>query len=200
MKIHYDIIQGTPEWRRLRAGKLTASNAQAIATAGKGLETLIYETLAEKHSSGEYSDYTNEDMERGKELEDMARQMYELETGNKVTQAGFIELDEYTGCSPDGLVGEAGMIEIKCRKDSVYLRALIEGLIDIKAKWQVQMALLVSGRKWIDYIEYNPNFVKSMNITRIYPDAEMRIKLEEGITEGKKLLAEAEKKYKKLIK
>lgn len=190
------MIQGSPEWFSIRKGKLTASNAQAIATAGKGLETLIYDILAEKYSSAEPVSYSNEDMERGKELEEQARQMYELERGVKIEQIGFIELDEYTGASPDGkIAGQNGGVEIKCKKDSVYIRAIIEGKIDSKYEWQTQMQMLIAGWDYIDFIDYNPNFSKSMNITRITKDPEMQEKLKAGIEEGKKLLIKKEQIY-----
>jgi len=193
------MIQGSPEWFSIRKGKLTASNAQAIATAGKGLETLVYDILAEKYSSAIPVSYTNEDMERGHELEEAARQIYELERGVKIEQVGFVELDEYTGASPDGLIGTDGLVEIKCKKDSVYLRALIENDIDSKYKWQLQMQLLVTGRGWVDFVDYCPNFTKSMNITRIEKDPEMQEKLKIGIEEGKKLLKAKEAIIKKLF-
>lgn len=198
MKLH-NLKQGTPEWFEVRKGKLTASNAQAIATGGKGLETLVYEILAEKYSSAEPINYTNADMERGHKLEEQARQMYELENGLKIIQVGFAELDEFTGASPDGLIGEDGLIEIKCKKDSVYIRALIEGGIDSKYEWQMQMQMLVTDRKWVDFVDYNPNFTKSMNITRIVADPKKQEKLREGIEKGKTLLIEKDKLYKQFI-
>jgi len=198
MKLH-NHEQGSPEWFACRAGKLTASRAQAIATAGKGLETLIYETLAEKHSSGEHQSFTNADIESGHELEGVARDLYEFETGNKVEQVGFIEMNEYVGCSPDGLIGEDGMLEIKSKKDAVYLRAIIESKIDSGYIWQCQMQLLVSGRKWVDFVDYSPNMKPNLNITRIYPDPEKQEKLKAGIKKGIEMMKEVEKKYNNLL-
>jgi putative phage-type endonuclease len=198
MKI-YHIEQGSPEWFDIRKGKLTASKAQAIASNGKGLETLCYELLAEKYSSAVWESYSNEDMERGKLLEEQAREMYELETGNKIEIIGFVETDEYTGCSPDGFIGKDGLIEIKCKKDTTYFRAIIEEKIDTGYEWQVQMQLLLTGRKFVDFVDYCPNYKKSINITRIKADKDMQDKITKGLEAGRKMLKEIEKKYLTII-
>jgi putative phage-type endonuclease len=201
MKIHNEISQGSQEWFDLRAGKLTASKAQAIATAGKGLETLCYEVMAEKYSSAEHESYSNEDMERGHELEEAAREMYELQIGNKIETIGFVEMDEYVGASPDGKIqGQNGGAEIKCKKDSTYLRAIIEEKIDSGYMWQMQMQMLVTGWDFIDFIDYNPNLKCSMKITRIEKDSEKQEKLKLGIAKGVEMLKEIDKKYNNLLK
>lgn len=194
MKIHEQLEQGTDEWRKVRAGKLTASNAQAIAANGKGLETLVYETLAEKHSSAVEAGYTNEHIERGKELEATALAMYELERGVTVQRVGFIERDEFSGCSPDGLVGDDGGCEVKCPKDVNHFEIVVDGLdaVDTKYIWQVQMSLLVTGRKWWDLIIYNPNFKNSLVVFRIEPDAVAQEKLLLGLAKGSEMLKEVE--------
>lgn len=179
MKIH-QVKQNSPEWHELRKQKMTASHAQQIGNNGKGLETYIYEVVAEKEDN-----YTNEDIERGNEMEAEARQMYELETLQTVNQVGFIELDEYTGCSPDGLVGEEGGIEIKCPNNVNYLKLLVNQKIDTKYLWQIQMNLYITGRKWWDFIAYNPNFNQELYIMRVYPDEEMTEKLKVGLEKGK---------------
>ena len=79
MKIIKDIEQGSQDWFDIRKGKMTASHAQAIGNQGKGLETYIYELMAEYFSSGEKEQFSNEHTERGNELETLARQIYELE-------------------------------------------------------------------------------------------------------------------------
>jgi putative phage-type endonuclease len=179
MKIH-NIEQRTEEWFAIKKGKLGASHAQAIATAGKGLETYIIELMAEYYSIAPKESYTNEHMERGNELEAQARAIYELETGNEVEEVGFIELDEYVGCSPDGMVGEDGLIEIKCPSDKVYLQYLLDDKIDSGYMWQMQMQMLICDRKWCDYVCYNPNFEKSIVIARVKLDGESIDKLSKG--------------------
>ncbi len=180
------VEQGSPEWFECRKGVMTASHAQAIGNIGKGLDTYIHELMAEYYSSGEKEQYTNRHLERGNELEPMARQVYELEKDVIVDQIGFIKLSPYVGCSPDGLVGVEGGAEIKCPDDVEYLRYLLSGenAIDSKYIWQIQMNLLVTGRKWWDLIIFNPNFKKSMLVFRITPDEDKFGALKSGFEVG----------------
>ena len=173
MKIH-NLEQGSPEWHEIRKGKMTASNATAIGNCGKGLETYTKEIVRKQISSKVEEEYSNKDLERGRELELVAREMYELEKEVKVEVVGFIENDEYSGCSPDGLVGEDGGVEIKCSDDKIYFDYLLEEekAISPDYLWQCQMNLFIAGRKWWDLIIYNPNFEKSMFVFRILPDLE----------------------------
>lgn len=202
MKIVKDIEQQSPEWFAIRKGKMTASHAQAIGNAGKGLETYIYDLVAEEYSSAEKEQFSNEHTERGNELEEVARGIYELENNVDVEQVTFIEYDEYVGCSPDGLVGENGLMEIKSPNDTEYLKYLIfgEGQIDTKYIWQCQMQMLVTGRSWNDLVIYNPNFKKSMLVYRIIPDKEKFEKLLNGFEVGKKLILEIKEKLKNELK
>lgn len=186
MKTYY-CQQNSEEWHKLRQQKLTASNAQAIGNNGKGLESYIYEVVAGKDN------YTNEDLERGNELEDQAREEYELETLQIVQQVGFIEKDKYTGCSPDGLIGDKGGIEIKCPNNVNYLRLLDSEKIDTKYLWQIQMNLYITGREWFDFIAYNPNLKHQLFIKRVYSDQEMIEKLKVGLKAGKKKIKELNK-------
>jgi putative phage-type endonuclease len=194
MKIH-QISQRSDEWFEIRRGKMTASNAQAISANGKGLETYIIGLLAEKYSNNR-EHYTNGDMDRGVELEEAARMTYELEY-EKVEEVGFIEMDEHCGCSPDGLVGDDGGVEIKCVNDVNFFKLMVDGekAIESKYKWQVQMCMLVSGRKWWDLVVYNPNFEKNLIVVRMEKDLVMQEKLIIGIEKGKKLIKDLEMRY-----
>lgn len=190
----HDVAQRSPEWYALRLGRMTASDAGAIATAKAGLDTLCLELSAER-MSGIPADngFSNEDMERGMKLEEDARILYEWESGNVVKQVGFISYGEYAGCSPDGLVGEDGGVEIKCPNNPIFMRVVLESYIDPKYYAQMQMSLLITGRKWWDYVAYNPNFKKSLNIIRVQPDADKFSALEKGLALG-------EQKIKDIIK
>jgi len=191
MQIH-NVEQNTPEWFLLRKFKLTASNAQAIASNGKGLNTLCLELVAGGLSKAAQENYTNDNMQRGINLEAEARIVYEFETGSQVKQVGFITLDEYTGCSPDGLIGEDGLIEIKCKNDKNHFLQLVEGESGIESSyiWQMQMQMYVTGRKWCDFVCYNPNFDKNFLCYRINRDEDKIKKIIEGIENGKKLIKE----------
>jgi len=189
MKIH-DVKQGTAEWFAVRLGKFTASDAQAIASNGKGLETLVYEKAAEILTGQQKEIYTNSDMERGHALEMLARNSYELEKGVIVTQVGFIELDEYVGASPDGMIGDEGLVEIKCKNDSNFVKFIFDSAIDPAHEWQMQAQLLVTGRKWVDYVLFNPNFTRTTTITRVLRSEDKIKKLEIGLQTAKAKLAE----------
>lgn len=194
MKTYNDFLQGGEEWLAIRLGKFTASDAQAIATNGVGLETLCFQKVAElKTGKPAKEKYTNSDMERGNNLEEMARNSYEIETGIVVTRVAFIEKNEFVGCSPDGLIDEDGLQEIKCKNDTNYAKYLFEGAIDPKHNWQMQMQMDITGRKWCDYVIFNPNFTeKPITITRVERNdkeiEKLRIGLEKGIARVKEIL------------
>lgn len=190
MIIHKDLVQGTDEWLQIKLGKLTASHAQAIASNGKGLDTLCFKKVDELVSGEIEHGYKNADMERGNELEAVARFEYEMQTDNIVEKVGFIELDKYTGCSPDGLVGEDGGIEIKCPNIRIFYEYQQSGKVDTGYMWQIQMNLYVSDRKWWDYVVYNPNFKESLIVKRIERDEEKIEKIKIGLEAGIKKIEE----------
>lgn len=191
MKIH-QVIQKSEEWHEIRKGKMTASEATAIATNGAGLKTYVYNIISKKHSTQPPKEIKSPDIERGNELEEQARVLYELETGNKVEEVGFIELDEFIGCSPDGLIGEDGGLEIKCPNDANFLRQLFEP-IPKKYIWQIQCCLFITKRSWWDYVAYNPNFKNPLFIKRVEPDEVAFKKLEKGLESGKNQIKAIEK-------
>lgn len=172
----------------MRLGKFTASTAQAIATNGKGLETLVFEKVAETMTGKLKEQYTNEDIERGHALEMIARNNYELETGNVVTEIAFIEMDEKIGCSPDGMIAEDGLVEIKCMNDAKFARYMYEMKIDPAHYWQMQMQMLVSGRQWADYVVYNENFKRTTIIQRVTRNEADINKLRAGLVQGVAML------------
>ena len=182
--IIHDVKQGTEEWLQLRVGKFTGTDGQSIAADGKGLETLVFEKAAEVITGKFKPSFTNTDIERGHELEAMARNSYELESGNLVKEVGFVELDEFTGCSPDGFILEEGMVEIKCKNDANYARYLYDRKIDPAHNWQIQFNLMVTGREWCDYVIFNENFPKTTVITRINRNETEIAKLKTGVAVG----------------
>lgn len=204
MKIH-NVEQGTAEWFKLRElYPLTASKAQAIGNAGKGLETLCWEKISEKYSFADKDIYANKDLERGKELEPHARELYELETGNTVTVIGFVtdnKVSKVGGASPDGLVNEDGLIEIKAFADTKHFKAIIDfkkiGKFEIESQydWQMQQQMLFTGRKWCDFVAYNPNYKESLLIQRVFIDEEMQNKLITGLKMGEIIIKKIEENY-----
>lgn len=206
-----EIIQGTPEWHKIRELKFTASKADVIAVNGKGLETLVKELLANYYSNQKYEEYTNKykspAMQRGNDYEKQARMIYEFETGNTVREVGFVVVNncKYIGCSPDGLVTENGeeniLIEIKNHDDKVFTELLLTDEINDKYIKQMQYQMWITGAKACDYFGYNPNFNPSYYKKRLYPDSELFEKFEKGVKTGIKLIEQGlEKLDKKLMK
>ena len=158
--IIYDVIQGGDDWRAVKLGKFTSSKfinlfSKEATIAYQGLiNKVVYERMvgeSPKLYSGEY-------MEDGSELEPQARQAYELETFNKVKEVGFIEISEWVGCSPDGLIGKDGLVEIKCPKWSTLIDYHLSGKIPSNYMYQMQGQLYVSGRQWCDFYVWHPKF------------------------------------------
>lgn len=202
MKIYETLEQGTQEWLKVRLGKFTASNCYTIGTEGMGkgrggLETLCLEKASEILTQALPEQYTNEDIERGHQLEQEARSAYEIETGRAVKQVGFVEVNEFVGCSPDGLVEDNGLIEIKCKNDKNHLLCLLGKDIDKTYQWQMQYQMLCTQREWCDFVSYNPNFKKTpLIIIRVERNPEMIQALEKGLEKGiarvKEILAEVQ--------
>lgn len=186
MKI-YNFAQGTPEWFEVRRLKMTASHGTEVGNAGKGLETYI-NYLVLQEIVPEEPGYTSKDMERGNMLEPIARTKYEYEWGVEVEEVGFVERCEHSGCSPDGMVGDEGLVEIKARNDAKHFQLLRTDVIDSATRWQIQFQLLVCKRAWCDFISYNPNFDQSLYVQRVFVDEKREEMLKHGILTGKKML------------
>jgi len=192
--VHYhDILQGSDEWFELKKDKLSASIATAIGANGPGLKTEC-KKIAMRVIGIVSEDYTNSDMERGNDLEEFGRIAYEMHTGYTVKEIGFVTNDKHleAGCSPDGLIDNPGLTEIKARNDQNHFSLLIgERGAKLVPSNQMQFQLMITGREWCDFVSYNPNFKKSLFIERHFPDVKYQEKLIEGLEEGRKLI----KKY-----
>ena len=163
MRKWVDVQQNTDEWQALRLGKATASNFGCfMANLGKALGEparryalqLALERLTGKKA--EYS-FTSEHMERGHEQEPVARMLYAEEHFADVTNGGFFDCGNY-GDSPDGLVGDAGMVEIKSVIAPTHYDNMQRGTFDPAYKWQLVGHLDCSGRQWVDFISYCAEF------------------------------------------
>jgi putative phage-type endonuclease len=194
MQVH-NFPQYSDEWWVVRSLKMTASHAQAIGSQGKGLDTYVTEIVAEHFSKAEKDSYSNYHMQHGLDTEPEAAMVYQAETLSDVQEVGFITYNDYVGCSPDRLVNDDGLLEIKCLSDKVYFQLLITGKIESKYIWQMQMQMLCTGREWCDFFAYNPNFEKHFWMERICPDPEYINKLYGGFEKGEKMIRELQEKY-----
>lgn len=154
------VEQGSDEWKKLRMGIPTSSNFdQIITTKGEVSKTAVkyMRKLAAERVSGTSEDgYVNDAMKRGIALEPEAIAFYELTQKVKVDRVGFCYEEGKYGCSPDGLVGEDGMIQIKCPTAPVHIEYLQSNIFPMDYFQQVQGELYVMNRKWSDFIAYYP--------------------------------------------
>lgn len=196
MKIH-NFEQRSDEWYNIRLGKFTASKASTIATAGSGLETLCFDIVSEILTKQKKDGFTSPAMENGNELEDVARTLFEMETGYEVEEVGFIEIDSLSGCSPDGLIlNRTSGVEIKCPQDNTYAKLLFDHKIKPEYYAQMQMQMMFCEcDKWY-YMVYNPHFDKSFVIQEVQADKEFQKKLSDGLNKGKERVLEILSKIK----
>lgn len=189
--------QGTYEWHTLRSGRFTATDASEIKTAKKGLETCALEKATFRITQIPPDFVSTPAMERGKILEPRARNAYRMATGQEVQEVGFCVYDDFVGCSPDGLVGDDGLIEIKCKTDKNHLFAVINNWIDPDHYAQMQFQMLVTGRKWCDYVLFNDNFAEHpLYIQTVQIDDKFQEGLLHGIKRGVDLIKQYEKQFK----
>lgn len=161
--VFHDVEQNEEEWYALRGGRLTSSKLGVVmANFGKafGEPAKKYAvSIAIEQITGECipSGYTNEHMQRGHLQEPLARMAYEDETFCDVTNGGFFDLG-FVGCSPDGLVGDNGVIEIKSVIESVHYANVTRGNLDPSYRWQFIANMKFPEREWLDFISFCDNY------------------------------------------
>jgi putative phage-type endonuclease len=161
------MIQGTPEWFEARRGKITSSIIGKITKKRKDgkysdeRQNQLLRIVAEILTGQVAEEVTAKALAWGKDNEPKARAAYEVLTGNLVEEVGFAQHPTipYVGGSPDGLVGTDGLIEIKCPYNfTVHLETILDGTMPEEHAAQVQANLWVTGRKWADFISFDPRF------------------------------------------
>jgi hypothetical protein len=169
----FDCEQGSEEWFAARAGIPTASEFHTVMAVGKhggkSLTRVDYlNKLAGEILTGEpMSSYSNGDMERGKLMEDEARDLYAFQTGAELYRVGFIRSGD-KGCSPDSLIGADGGLEIKSAAAHVQIKRLLADELPSEHKAQVHGGMWVAERQWWDFISYCPKL--PLFVKRIYRD------------------------------
>lgn len=170
----HDVEQGTPEWDAARRGIITASVIGKLITpstlkpaANETSRGITLQLVAERITGNTDPTYLSADMERGHIDEPVARELYR-EHHAPVQEVGFITREDRgvrVGYSPDGLVGDDGLIEIKSRAQKAQLATILNDEIPAENVAQLQTGLYVTGRKWIDYVSFcsgMPLYVKRM--------------------------------------
>lgn len=197
--------QRTPEWFAERAGCATASSFSDILAKVKTGEAAVrrkyrMKLLTERLTGISVQGYTNAAMQWGIETEPQAREAYEMLTGEIVEEVGFIRHPAvaWCGASPDGLVGDDGLLEIKCPESTTHLEWLDASRAPPEHVPQIQGQMWVTGRQWVDFLSFDPRFPEHLQcfLIRVLRDDAYIAMLQ---AEVEKFLAEVEKRYTELI-
>lgn len=158
------IEQGEPEWFLLRVGSIGGSSISKAVAGGKGTTRtqLMWDLLGELISGEKKQGYVSKEMETGMLMEPKARELYELIYDVEVKQIALYKDGSHRHYSPDGLIGNDGLIEIKWAIPSVFAETILTKKIATDRRRQCQWGLGISGRSWCDYAMYCP-VVKDMN-------------------------------------
>lgn len=166
-----EIIQGSPEWMALRVGKVSASRVSDVLAkikTGEASTRKNYkaELVCERLTGQKTETFTTKAMSDGVEREPIARALYESKFGVFVDEVAFIDHPTIpmSGASPDGLVGEDGLCEIKSPQRATHLSYLLDGVVPSQYIPQMNWQMACTGRKWCDFISYNPDFPEYLQI------------------------------------
>lgn len=206
IRYHRDLVQGSAEWLAARCGLLTASEMKLIVTptlkmASNDKERAhLFELLAQRITRYVEPHYVSDDMLRGQDDEIDARILYG-KTYSHIEEVGFITNDKFgftIGYSPDGLVGNDGLVECKSRRQKYQIETLINGVIPDDYVIQVQTGLLVSERKWLDFVSYSGGL--PMVTIRVFPDLKVQDAIVAAATAFEKRLSDRMAEYRATLK
>lgn len=179
LKIYADLEQGTEEWHRARCGVLTASLIGKLLTdtcsgiaKSKTAERIILDILSQRINGIGDEGFQTFAMQRGHEDEMEAKILYSQHVA-PVSEVGFMTNDKWgftLGYSPDGLVGEDGLIECKSRLSGLQMATILSQEVPVEYMAQIQTGLMVSGRRWLDFISFPALGGGKMMVKRVYPD------------------------------
>lgn len=173
---HPNLIQGSDEWHAERRGRICASEVRHIITPTLKIadndqtRSHVYELAAQRITDYTEPTYLGDEMLRGTVDEPIARQLYH-DNFSPVIECGFITNDDHgftIGYSPDGLVGDDGLIEVKGRRQKFTVQSIVDGEVPKEHMLQIQTGLLVTGRKWCDYLSFTGGM--PLLPIRVYPD------------------------------
>jgi putative phage-type endonuclease len=182
------IEQRTEAWHQARLGRVTASRiADVVAKTktGHGASRANYraQLIVERLTGIVAESYSNAAMQHGTDTEPQARAAYEFYTDAEVVEVGFVNHPTLgmAGCSPDGLVGEFGLVEIKCPNSATHIDTLLTEVIDGKYIKQMQFQMACTGRQFCDFVSFDPRLPQEMQIfiKRIDRDTALIAELED---------------------
>lgn len=185
-----DLEQNSAEWRQARCGSLGASGiTEALATTkggwGASRENIKARLIAERLTGTPQDGYTNAAMQWGHDQEDNAANAYSFLTGNEVQVCGLFRHPTLTGshASPDRLVGDDGLVEIKCPNTATHIDTLKSQKVPSKYVTQIQWQLACTGRAWCDFVSYDPRLPEDLQlfVSRVNRDDAAIAKMENDV-------------------
>lgn len=198
------IEQGTPQWLAQRCGKVTASRIADLTAKTKtgysaSRANYLAQLVAERLTGTVAESYSSPAMQWGTETEPLARAAYEVQTGQLVTECAMIQHPTIlmAGASPDGLIGDDGLLEIKCPTTNTHIETLISGEADSRYIKQMMWQMACTGRQWCDFVSFDPRMPADLQlfIKRVPRDKKLIDELEGEVI---KFLAEVDDVINKL--
>jgi len=196
--------QRTPEWFAARLGKVTASKVSDVVARtksgyGASRATYMSQLLVERLTNTPTEFYSNAAMQWGTDTEPQARAAYEFKTGNAVIEEGFILHPniEMSGASPDGMVCDEGMLEIKCPNTATHIATLLAEKAPSKYMNQMQWQMACAGRQWCDFVSFDPRLPENNDFFCVRVDRDDE-RIEELESEVVKFLGELDEMVLKL--
>ena len=184
--------QRSPEWFAHRLGRVTASRISDVMAQTKtgpcaARKNYAADLVAERLTGEAREGYSNAAMQWGTDMEPAARAAYEFMTDASAQEVGFVDHPSIlmAGCSPDGMVGKDGMVEIKCPNTATHIETLLTGKIDGKYIKQMQFQMACAGRSWCDFVSYDPRLPAEMQlfIKRVDRDSGMISDIGDAVSE-----------------
>lgn len=185
-----EIVQGSAEWHEQRLGKVTASRvADVIAKTKSGYsasrDNYMAQLICERMTGRPTEGFSSAAMQHGTDTEPKAREAYESLTFTIVEQVAMIDHPTIamTGASPDGQIGEDGLIEIKCPNTNTHIETLLSQKVPTKYVTQMMWQMACTGRQWCDFVSYDPRMPEGLQIfiKRVDRDNELIKQLEDEI-------------------
>jgi len=182
--IFHNVPQNSDEWLKLRQGRFTASSFKDLfmGKATAGYQKSIYRPVYERLTGESPESFSNDYMARGHEMEPYAVEQYEMETFSDTSNGGFWTMGEWIGASPDRMIGEDGILEIKSPAFNTMINYLLKGELPKVYHWQVYGQMYVTGRKYCDFMSFHPKL--DPLVIRIERDESIIKELEDKISES----------------
>jgi len=196
--------QRTEEWFEARMGCVTASRtADVMAQTKSGYSAsranYMADLICERLTGSRQAGFSSAAMQWGTETEPQARMAYEIMTGANVIETGFVLHPEIAGfgASPDGLIGDNGLIEIKCPNTATHIETLLNDKVPNKYIIQMHVQMICTGRKWCDFVSFDPRLPVDMQmfVRRVECDETLAAQI---VTEVQAFIAEMETKIEQL--